>query len=108
MSRTLLARLLVAVIIGLLLGVTVGKSMERDVAKGKSLTMKEYIEDFDNHRKDLTKGDMALGYAILIVTLMVMVLIGLYEVLVFAMDKLLGLFDRRRELTQQPGTPPPW
>jgi hypothetical protein len=39
---------------------------------------------------------------------MVMVLIGLYEVLVFAMDKLLGLFDRRRELTQQPGTPPPW
>lgn len=108
MSRMVLARLLVTLVIGLLIGVAVAKSLEADATKGRSLTMKEYIEEFDSHKQKLTQGEMALGASIFVVTLMVMVALGLYELLVFGMDKLLGVFGRRREMRVQSGTTPPW
>lgn len=108
MSRMVLARLLVALVIGLLIGVAVAKSLEADATRGRSLTMKEYIEEFDSHKQKLTEGEMALGASIFVVTLMVMVALGLYELLVFGVDKLLGRFGRRREVRVQSGTTPPW
>lgn len=108
MSRMLPARLLVALVIGVIVGIAVGKSMQRDVAQGKTLTMKEYIEDFDHHKDDLLKGDMSMASAVVIGTLMVIAAFGLYELLVFALDRLLGVFWRRRDFAGQPGTPPPW
>jgi len=108
MPRMLLARLIVTLVIGLLIGVAVAKALEADVAKGKSLTMKEYIEEFDSHKEKLTEGEMPLGASIFVVTLMVMVAIGMYELLVFGVDRLLGVFGRRPEVSAQLGTPPPW
>ena len=108
MSRMVLARLLVTLVIGLLIGVAVAKSLEADAAKGRSLTMKEYVEEFDSHKQKLTQGEMPLGASIFVVTLMVMVALGLYEALVFGVEKLLGLFGGRREVRVHSGTPPPW
>ena len=70
--------------------------------------MKEYIEEFDSHKEKLTEGEMPLGASIFVVTLMVMVALGVYELLVFGVDKLLGLFGRRREVRVRSGTTPPW
>lgn len=106
MSRMLLARFIVTLVVGLLIGVAAAKSLEADAAKGRSLTMKEYIEEFDSHKEELRQGEMPLGSSILIVTLMVMVAIGVYELLVFGVDRLLGLFGGRPEVSAQPGTPP--
>lgn len=39
---------------------------------------------------------------------MVIVALGLYELLTFAVDKVLGAVDRHRNVAAQPGTPPPW
>ena len=108
MSRMVLARILVTLVIGLLIGVAVAKSLEADATRGRSLTMKEYIEEFDSHKEKLTAGEMPLGASIFVVTLMVMVALGLYELLVFGVDKLLGLLGRRREVSVQSGTTPPW
>lgn len=108
MSRMLLARILVTLVIGLLIGVAVAKSLEADAARGRSLTMKEYIEEFDSHKQKLTEGEMPLGASIFVVTLMVMVSLGLYELMVFGVEKLLGLFGRRGEVRVQSGTTPPW
>jgi len=108
MSRMVLARLLVTLVIGLLIGVAVAKSLEADATRGRSLTMKEYIEEFDSHKEKLTAGEMPLGASIFVVTLMVMVALGLYELLVFGVDRLLGVFGRRPEVSAQLGTPPPW
>lgn len=108
MPRMLVARFLVALVIGLLVGVAVGESMGRDAAQGRSLTMKEYIENFDNHKEELISGDMPMAYAVLVGALMVIATLGLYELLVFAMDKFLGLFRRPRAVRAQPGTPPRW
>ncbi|HJS44014.1 MAG TPA: hypothetical protein VJ755_11125 [Gemmatimonadales bacterium] len=95
MSRMLLARFLVTLVIGLLIGVAVAKSLEADAAKGRSLTMKEYIEEFDSHKEELTQGEMPLGASIFVVTLMVMVILGVYEMLVFGVERLLGVLGRR-------------
>jgi len=108
MSRMVLARILVTLVIGLLIGVAVSKSLKADATRGRSLTMKEYIEEFDSHKEKLTAGEMPLGASIFVVTLMVMVALGLYELLVFGVDKLLGLLGRRREVSVQSGTTPPW
>lgn len=108
MPRMLVARFVVALVIGLAVGIAVGKSVERDAAQGKNLTMKEYIENFDNHKEELTSGEMPMAYAVVVGALVVIATLGLYELLVFAMDKFLGLFRRHREVRVQPGTPPPW
>lgn len=108
MPRMLVARLLVALVIGLLVGLAVGKSMERDAVQGKTLTMKEYIEDFDHHKQELIRGDLPAAYAVIVGTLMVIATLGLNELLVFGTDKLLGLLGRQRAVRVQPGPPPRW
>lgn len=108
MPPMLVARFLVALVIGLVVGIAVGKSMERDAAQGKNLTMKEYIENFDNHKEEFMSGEMPMAYAVVVGALMVIATFGLYELLVFAMDKFLGLFRGHRDVRVQPGTAPPW
>ena len=108
MTRRIIARLIAALVLGLVVGYAVGKNMARDVARGKTLTMKEYIADFDNHRKELVKSDLPMGFAVFIGALLVMLVFGLYELLVIGVDRVLGVLDRRRGVAVQPGTPPPW
>jgi hypothetical protein len=108
MPRTLLARVLVTVVIGLVVGVLVGKSTQHDYEVGKNLTMKEYIADFEKYKNDLMKNDVPLGYDIVGAVVLVLLVIGFYELLVFGVDKLFGLFDKRRGATAQPGARPPW
>ena len=108
MPRTFLARIVVTVVIGLVVGVLVGKSVQHDYEVGKNLTMKEYIADFEKYKNDLMKNDVPMVYDIVGGMVLVLLVIGLYELLVFGVDKLIGLVDKRREATVQPGAPPPW
>jgi hypothetical protein len=108
MPRTLLARVLVTVVIGLVVGVLVGKSTQHDYEVGKNLTMKEYIADFEKYKNDLMKNDVPQAYDIVGGIVLVLLVIGFYELLVFGVDKLIGRFDKRRQAAVQPGTPPPW
>jgi hypothetical protein len=108
MARKIVARVIVAVLLGILTGYAVGKSLAKDAAEGRALTLKEYIAEFESHKKQLQDSDMPLSLAIFSGVLMVVVLFGVYEVLVLGVDKLLALVDRRRDVATQPGTPPPW
>lgn len=78
MARMLVARLIVAVLIGLAVGYAIGRSTEADAG------------------------------AVVIRMIMIVATFGVYELLVYGMDKLLGAIDRRRNDSTQPGTPPPW
>jgi len=95
-------------VIGLVVGVLIGKSVQHDYEVGKNLTMKEYIADFEKYKNDLMKNNVPMVYDIVGAIVLVLLVIGLYELLVFGVDKLFGLFDKRRDATGQPGTPPPW
>ena len=110
MNRNLLARVIVAIVLGLVGGYAIGKGMEADAERGRTLTLKEYVSEFEAEKAKLTEGgDAPLAAMVLVGTLMVVVLFGIYELLVFAVDRLLRALDRRRSGSYaQPGTPPPW
>ena len=108
MMRMVVARLIVAILLGLAVGYAVGKNTEADVARGNALTMKTYIADFDHYKQQLVASRVPMAAALVVGALMVVVMFGLYELLVFGMDRLLAIVDRRRNLAPQPSTPPPW
>ena len=108
MARKIVARVIVAVLLGIAAGYAIGKGLAAGAADGRALTLKAYIAEFENHKKDLTDSELPMSVAIFSGVLMVVFVFGVYEVLVFAMDKVLERLDRRRNVGTQPGTPPPW
>jgi anaerobic C4-dicarboxylate transporter len=95
MARTLIARLIVVILLGIATGYAVGKSLAKDAATGRELTLKQYIADFESHKEKLVSSDMSMGVAIFVGVLMLVVALGVYELLVFAVDKALARMDRR-------------
>ena len=98
MPRMLVARLIVMVLFGIATGYAVGRSLASDAAKGRELTMKQYIADFDSHKKDLIGSEMPIAVAVVVGVLMVVVFFGVYELLVLGVDKVLHLVDRPRNI----------
>ena len=54
-TRTIVARVIVAVLLGIATGYAVGTSLASDAARGRALTMKEYVANFDEY-KIVVKG----------------------------------------------------
>jgi hypothetical protein len=108
MARKIVARLIVAVLLGIATGYAVGKSLASDAAKGRDLTLKEYVADFENHKKELVTSNTPMAMSIAVGVSMVVVFFGVYELLVLGVDKMLDAVDRRRNVATQRGTPPPW
>ena len=52
-TRRIVARVIVAVLLGIVAGYGVGQNMASDVARGRALTMKEYVANFDEYRNHL-------------------------------------------------------
>ena len=110
MNRNLLARVIVAIVVGLVGGYAIGKSMEKDAERWRTLTVKEYVAEFEAEKAEYaTAAKSPLAVMVLVGTLMVVVFFGIYELLVLGVDRLLRALDRRRSAAyEQPGTPPPW
>lgn len=108
MTRKIIARLIVAVLLGIVTGYGVGKSLDKDAAQGRELTLKAYIAEFESHKKELTDSEVPMTLAIVTGVLMVVVFFGVYELLVLVVDKALGIVDRQSGVATQPGSPPGW
>jgi hypothetical protein len=107
-TRRIVARVIVALLLGIALGYAVGASLASDAARGRALTMKDYIADFDNYKEKLESGS-PMAAMIVAGVFMALAAVGIYEGLVWVVDKVLAALDRRRaSATTQPGTPPPW
>ena len=108
-TRRIVARVIVAVLLGIVTGYGVGQSMASDVARGRALTMKEYVANFDEYRNKLMGNGSPLWAAVVAGVFMVLAAVAVYELLVWVVDKVLAALDRRSvSATNQPGTPPPW
>lgn len=95
MARKLIARVIVVILLGIATGYAVGKSLAKDAATGRELTLKQYIADFESHKEKLVSADMSMGVAVFVGVLMLVVVFALYELLVFVVDKVLATMDRR-------------
>jgi hypothetical protein len=113
MARKIVARLIVVVLFGIVIGYAVGKSLAKDATRGRDLTLKEYVADFESHKKDLITSDMPMALSMFVGVLMVVAFFAVYELLVFAVDRVLEAVDSRRNTAMQPGPrgppgAPPW
>jgi len=108
MARTFFARAIVAILLGIAVGYAVGKSTAHDAAEARQLTLKQYVADFEQHKQKLMAGNVSMAAGLVGGVIVVVVLLGVYELLVWACDRLLALIDRRKKDAVYPGTPPPW
>lgn len=107
-TRKIVARVIVAILLGIATGYAIGTSLAKDAARGRELTMKEYVADFDDYRNHLMGSGSPIWAAIIAGVFMVVAVFGVYELLVWVVDKILAALDRRGSAADQPGTPPPW
>ena len=107
-TRKIVARVIVALLLGIATGYGIGTSLANDGARGRALTMKEYVANFESYKNHLIGNDGPMWAAFVAGVLMVVVAFGVYELLVWVVDRLLAAMDRRASNTDQSSTPPPW
>lgn len=102
------AKTLIAIVLGVLLGYGMASSTKADAARAKELTMKQYVADFDSYKAKLEGGQMPTGVAAVAGVLMVAAMFGAYEAIAFGLAKVFARITRGS--TDQPpgGPPPPW
>ena len=64
-TRTIVARVIVAVLLGIATGYAVGTSLASDAARGRALTIKEYVANFDEYKKHLLGNDSPMWAAVI-------------------------------------------
>ena len=102
------AKIVIAIIFGVLLGYGMAVSTKADSERAKALTMKQYIADFDSYKAKLGENQMTMGVSAVAGVLMVMALFGVYEALAFGLGKVLALITRGSTTAPPGGPPPPW
>lgn len=102
------AKTVIAIIFGGLLGYGMAISAKADAGRAKTLTMKQYVADFDSYKAKLEGNEMPMAVATVVGVLMVAAMFGFYEALAFGLGKILARVTRGS--TDQPpgGPPPPW
>ena len=102
------AKTVIAIILGVLLGYGMARSTKADAERAKALTMKQYVADFDSYKAKLEGNQMPMAVAAVVGVLMVAAMFGIYEALAFGLGKVLALITRG-STAQPPGGPPaPW
>ena len=104
------ARFIVALLFGALLGYAVGNSLHEDAERGKTLTLKQYVADFESYKENLVSSDAPTAAAVVMGMIMVALLFGVYELLVFGVAKALHAVAPGRAPGEPPAglPPPPW
>lgn len=84
------ARIVVAVVLGAIGGYAIGTSLANDAATARTLTFKEYADDFERHKADLAAGEMPMIAAVITGTILIVAALGVYELLVLGLTRVIG------------------
>ncbi len=99
------AKAIILLSVGVLVGHAIGRSLASDAAQGRSLTMKQYIADFDAHKAKLTSSEIPMPAAIIAGVVMLLGTFGAYELLALGLAKVFAAAERRLSPTPPPGPP---
>ena len=102
------AKTVIAIVLGVLLGYAMASSMKTDAQRAKALTMEQYVADFDSYKAKLDAGQLAMAPAVVVGVLMVVALFAVYEALAFGLGKILARITRGSTDQTLGGPPPPW
>lgn len=109
MARKVVARVIVAILLGIVIGYGAGVSAKEEAERGRALTMKEYIADFEHHKQELIESGTPMAAMLLGGVIFLIALLGVYELLAIGVDKALAFADRRNSVGgPAPGSPPSW
>src|SRR2546422_2867488 len=86
-ARRIVARLIVAILAGIGLGYYFGKTVAADAARGRALTLKAYVADFDSHKRALMKSEVPMWGALLTMIIVMIAFIAVYELLVLEIGR---------------------
>jgi amino acid transporter len=94
----LVAKGTVALLLGVAFGYAFGTSVAHDAAKGRALTMSEYVADFKHHKAELESqvpmwGALSVGVGFAFATFLS------YEVLALGLSRIIIALDRRTSTT---------
>ena len=92
-AHTFVAKGTITIVLGLAVGYALGVSVKHDAAKGRSLTMAQYVADYAPYRQKLQSGEIPMAASVLIGTMMIVAAIGTYELLAFGLAKLIAKID---------------
>jgi hypothetical protein len=85
----------IIVLAGLAIGYYMGLDTAHDSARGRALTMKQYIADFEHHKAHLESAAIPMIPSLLIGVLMTTFTFGVYELLGAGLAKGIRALDRR-------------
>ncbi len=102
-KQLLVAKVIIVVSLGLLLGYALGISYANDISKARTLTLEEYVADFASYKADLESSDIGMPGAIAVGLIMAVGAFGLYELLGLGLAAALAA----RSAAADPYGPPP-
>ncbi len=85
----LLAKALITLVLGFLLGYAMGVSIRAEAARGRALTEKEYLADFDKYKEHLVGGDAPVPVYVIVGVFFVVVGAVVYEGLAYGLAKVI-------------------
>ena len=93
--RMFVARAVVALVFGIIIGNYIGRSMEDDAEKGRQLTMESYVKEFSSYKAKLESHTASRLGAIIMMAVVSFGFFGIYELLSMILGRLLlPLFGR--------------
>ena len=104
----IVAKGIVILLCGLAMGYAMGRSLAHDAARGRTLTIKQYIADFEHHREDLVSSDIPMPGALAIGVAMALAAFGAYEVLALGLATFITFVDRRTATPPATGPTSGW
>jgi len=104
------ARVVVALLLGALVGYAIGNSLQSDAERGKTLTLKQYVADFESYKEKLVSSEAPMAATVVMGMIMVALLFAVYELFAFGVGKALQAVAPRRSPGEPPAglPPPPW
>jgi len=98
----LIAKIVVALIAGLAVGYGVGVSLRHEAAKGRALTMDQYVADFHRYKGNLESSETPMAVSLVLGTLMICGAFALYELFALGVAKGITVIARPSNLTLPP------
>lgn len=89
------AKVIILLSAGVLVGYAIGVSLASDAAKGRTVTMKAYIADFETYKAKLASSEIPMPAAIVAGVVMILGTFGAYELLAFGLAKGFAAVGRR-------------
>jgi ABC-type glycerol-3-phosphate transport system permease component len=90
----LVAKGAVIVLAGLLLGYFLGVSFAHDAARAHALTLKAYIDNFDNYKTELASSHMTMGVSLISGVIVCTLVFVVYELIALGLARGITAIDR--------------